>query len=379
MSEKRNIKLVGLITMHRVVNYGSFLQAYATQRVIENLGHKCEIIDYVFPNIWQYQHGLKQRRNLKWIISEMIFKLGITSGHRKRKIINQAIHNYLKLSDKKYFTPTQISENPPSYDVYITGSDQTWNPKHTKGDTTFLLSFTPNGSKKISFSASIAGKNMDEEYKKIFSPLLKEYNAISIRDENGNSIINELTGKDATITLDPTLILNHKEWSTFGQNRRIKYTRKKYIVFYLITHSFDPTPYIFKLLKFLQVRTGLMVYSFSKIPDNYEIEYCLCEDITVESYIQLFESASYVVTSSFHGTAFAVNFGIPLFSVVNELNGSDDRQASLLSRLGIENCLVPVGKSFDDISPSYDVETEQEILNTLRGESINYLENSIYD
>ena len=101
MNEKRNIKSVGLITMHRVVNYGSFLQAYATQRLIESLGHKCEIIDYIFPNTWQYQHGLEQRRNLKWIISEIAFNLGLTSRYRKRKIMNQAIHDYLKLSDKK--------------------------------------------------------------------------------------------------------------------------------------------------------------------------------------------------------------------------------------------------------------------------------------
>ena len=120
-----------------------------------------------------------------------------------------------------------------------------------------------------------------------------------------------------------------------------------------------------------------MVYSFSKIPEKYEIEYSFCGDTTVEGFIQLFEYASYVVTSSFHGTAFAINFGVPLYSVVNELNGNDDRQASLLFGLGIENCLVPVGKSFEDISPIYDIDKEQNKLNTLREESLNYLKDSI--
>jgi hypothetical protein len=271
----------------------------------------------------------------------------------------------------------QICENPPSYDVYITGSDQTWNTKHTKGDTIFLLSFAPKGAKKISFSASIAGKDMDEKYKKDFSRLLKQYNAISIREKNGKSIIKKLAGKDAVISIDPALTLNRREWSSFAQAGKQNFGEKKYILFYLITHSFNPTPYIYQLLKSLKEKTGLMVYSFSKIPEKYEIEYSFCGDTTVEGFIQLFENASYVVTSSFHGTAFAINFGVPLYSVVNELNGNDDRQASLLFGLGIENCLVPVGKSFEDISPIYDIDKEQNKLNTLREESLNYLKDSI--
>lgn len=375
-TEINNRKSVGIITMHKVINYGSFLQAYASQSIIESLGHKCEIIDYIFPNEWHVANGLKQSTSIKTRVSNYIYALGLTKAHRKRLRIEQAINKHLNLS-AEFRNPKDIKDNPPVYDVYVTGSDQTWNTKHTKGDTTFLLSFAPVGGKKISFSASIAGKDLEDKYKDSFKKHLNNYDKVSIRDTNGNKIISNLIGKNASVTLDPTLVLSRESWSEFGRGKELKYRNKNYIVFYLITHSFDPTPYIYELLKKLQVKTGFDVYSFTTIPEEFGIEHSVCSDISVEHFIQLFESAKYVVTSSFHGTAFAVNFGIPLYSVINDVNSADDRQASLLSKLRINNCLVPAGKVFEDINPFYDVENEQKELNGLRTQSIKYLLDNI--
>ncbi|MGF7409753.1 polysaccharide pyruvyl transferase family protein [Providencia alcalifaciens] len=369
-------KSVGILTMHRVINYGSFLQAYATQKTITDLGFKCEIIDYVFPNDWHYNHGLDKNKSIKKIISDNIYKLGLIKSHRKRKHINAAIKKYLNLSNR-YRNPTEITSIPPIYDIYITGSDQTWNTKHTKGDTIFLLSFSPENAKRISFSASIAGSSLEKKYKDSFKKHLNKYNAISIRDSNGNKVIKELINKSAEVTLDPTLMLNHNSWSKFASHKKQKYVNSSYIVFYLITHSFDPTPYIYEVLKKLQDKTKFKVYSFTEIPECFNIDYINCSDICVEHFIQLFENASYVVTSSFHGTAFSANFGIPMYSVIDDINNQDDRQASLLSKLGISNCLVSVGTKFENIDPTYNFEEEQTKLNIMRKESINYLINNL--
>lgn len=375
MNNTLNKKKVGVLTMHSVINYGSFLQAYATQEVIKSLNYDCEIIDYKFPNQWHFNNGLEYDK-INLIASDLLYKLGITKGHRKKKRILEAINKYLKMSNH-YDSPELIYNNPPIYDVYVTGSDQTWNTKHTQGDVTFMLNFAPKGKKRISFSASLARKNLDEKYGDIFQKYLNQYDNISIRDSNGNNIISELTGKQASVTLDPTLILNRYEWSKFAANRKNSFKEKKYIVFYLITHSFDPRPYIYDLLKALQVETGLDVYTFSTIPEEFNIKHKVFSDIHVESFIHLFEGASYVVTSSFHGTAFAVNFGIPLYSVVNDENSGDDRQASLLSKLNISNCLVQVGKEFSTISPEYNVIEQQKKLEELREKSKDYLKSSL--
>ncbi|MBT0015935.1 polysaccharide pyruvyl transferase family protein [Vibrio alginolyticus] len=372
------IKTVGVITMHKVINYGSFLQAYATQYVIEKLGHKCEIIDYDFPNEWHFKRGVNGSVGLKKHISNMIHSFGIKPGHRKKIKINKAVNQYLNLS-RRYRTPSEIKSNPPIYDVYLTGSDQTWNPKHTKGDDTFLLNFAPKNTRKISFSASLAGNNLKDEYKSSFEELLRQYDSISIRDAGGNAIMKELVGKEVSVTLDPTLMMNREEWSIFAKNSKLNFPEEGYIIFYLITHSFDVTPYIYELLKKLQESTNLKVYSFSEIPSSFGIDYETCLDIGAEDFIKLFENSSYVVTSSFHGTAYAVNFGIPLYSVIDSLDTVDDRQTSLLRKLGIDHCLVPLNKSFIDIEPSYDIDTEQQSLDALRKESLTYLRSSLSD
>lgn len=367
---------VGVVTMHRVVNYGSFLQAYATQNVIENCGCKCEIIDYIFPNEWHYARGIEGQGFLKKKISNIIYKLGIKAGHRKKLKLEKAVSKYLNLS-KSYSSPDEISKNPPCYDVYITGSDQTWNPKHTKGDPTFLLSFAPEKAKKVSFSASIAGNSISDEYKSSYTTGLKKYNRVSIRDSGGNHVVRQLIGHEVDVTLDPTLMMNKEQWGVFSKNEKSIYPDDGYIIFYLITHSFDVTPYIYNILKSLQNKTGLKVFSFCPIPEDFNISYELCSDIGAENFIELFEKSSYVVTSSFHGTAFAVNFGIPLYSVVNNINNSDDRQASLLTKLGIENCLVPINTPFDAISPTYNVELEQKKLDELRAESMHFIREAL--
>ncbi|MFH4868932.1 polysaccharide pyruvyl transferase family protein [Vibrio diabolicus] len=367
---------VGVITMHRVINYGSFLQAYATQHVIESLGAKCEIIDYVFPNEWHYENGLYDHRGIKTSITNVIYKLGLIKSHRKRKHVLNAIHKYLNLSES-YDSPSKITTNPPVYDVYVTGSDQTWNPKHTQGDTTFLLSFAPENVKKLSLSASLAASSINDVYKASFKKYLAEYDAISIRDSNGNQVIEELVGESAVVTLDPTLLLNSSQWLEFSKDVKQIYESENYIIFYLITHSFDSRPYIYELLSELQKKTGLKVFSFTSIPKEFDIQYEDCSDISVECFIQMFSSAKYVVTSSFHGTAFAANFGIPMYSVVNDIYSKDDRQASLLSKLNISNCLVEVGTDLECIQPEYDVVAQQRLLDVMRQESILFLKKQL--
>lgn len=378
MTTIKEKKKVGVITMHRVLNYGSFLQSYATQKVINKLGYDCELIDYVFPNKWHYQNGLIKHRTFKSFINDFMPNIGLTNTQKKKKDFNRVINKYYKLSKNKYKHPQELIDNPPIYDIYVTGSDQTWNIKHTKGDNSFLLAFAPDKAKKISFSASFARSNMDDNYKKIFQYYLEKYNAISIRDRKGNSIINELLGKEAEITLDPTLLLNKNEWSEFGANQENIFKNQDYILFYLITHSFEPRPYIYELLKQLQIKTGLKVFSFTHIPEAIGINYLFCGNVSVEKYIQLFESASYVVTSSFHGTAFSVNFGIPLYSVIKELYFDDDRQSSFLNSVGLDNCIVPLGKEFDEINPNYNKEEISNNIEQLRNKSIDYLKINLY-
>ena len=147
----------------------------------------------------------------------------------------------------------------------------------------------------------------------------------------------------------------------------------------MLNYAFNPIPYIYELLHKLQKETGLKIYSFTQTPKNHidlDIEYII--DSSPIEFIQAFENASYVVTSSFHGTAFAVNFGIPLYSIVPNEKMKDDRQTTLLKSLNLNQCIVHI---YDSIKPAaqvhYNIEQKETLLNEIRESSIIYLKNAL--
>ena len=255
------------------------------------------------------------------------------------------------------------------------GSDQVWNPIHMKGDDTFLLGFLSSDAYKISFSSSFAIKTLPYELENKYKELLKRFKFISVREKNGQELIKNLIGRKVSITLDPTLMLNRTDWGRLTATCPNKFKQEKYIVLYIQNYAFNPAPYIYELLINLQKETGLKVYSLSHIPSIYQNENTeIMIDASPITFLQVFEGASYVVTSSFHGTAFALNFTVPLFSVVSNKATEDDRQVSLLKSLGLEKCIIKMGMPFklseEIIYDKIEVLTR---LESLRKESMNYL------
>jgi hypothetical protein len=157
------MKSVGIITIHKINNYGSVLQAYALQQVCENLGFKAEIIDYNFPNEFhannKYVDTTSSQPNEPKLI-KFLYALDLIKQH---KGLNAFVSKYLHLSCKQYNSPGELEISVPRYDVYITGSDQLWNPRHCNGDPAFMLHFAPDESLKISYAASIGTDSIPEE------------------------------------------------------------------------------------------------------------------------------------------------------------------------------------------------------------------------
>ena len=118
------MKTIGIITIHKIYNYGSVLQAYALQQVCEEMGFKVEIIDYTFPNEFhagnKYQEcGDNQSNEPKWI--KLLFAKALMRQH---KGVNAFVKKYQYLSSKSYSSPDELKESAPAYDIYIKGSDQ---------------------------------------------------------------------------------------------------------------------------------------------------------------------------------------------------------------------------------------------------------------
>lgn len=371
------MKKIGLITIYHVPNYGSVLQTYATQILLEELGCKCDIINYKYPNEYHYSLG-RPKQSIKSKIGSLF---GLSAGHRKA--------NKLQAFKKKYFNFTKLyshlnelkNADWEDYDMFVVGSDQVWKSKFTLGDTAFLLSFVPDNKKRVSIASSFATSSVPEEFREIYKRELEKFDAISVRENNGISIIKDelKLNKEAQVVLDPTLLLSKEDWLSAVPRSNFK-KKKKYILLYMLTYAFEPRPYIFEVLKHLQSQEDYDIIALEGYTPKEKaggIEMIDKSDSSIPEFIDLFANADVVVTSSFHGTAFAVNFGIPLISIVPGDKG-DDRQSTLLRNVGIERSITQIETPLSNIQCHYDDKKTKELLKDLRCKSIEWIKDKLY-
>lgn len=365
---------IGIVTIFDVPNYGTVLQAFALRKSLENIGNEVNIINYTRKNSWVEKHIAVSRPNCLKVLAH---KLRLTSYGRFEAHLNEFRKYYLGLT-QKYNTLEELeNEDWRSYQIFITGSDQVWNSNYIYGDSVYMLSFVPNGVSKISIGASFAQKQLDEKYLKKYKQALQQYKALSVREINGKHIIeNQLgIGINVKVVVDPTLLLSKETWlDAFPISTRLP---SKYILFYMLDYAFEPKPYIFEVAKYFQQKMNCQVLAlvgYKRCANAAGLKMKDVSDSDIPEYINYFKHASLVITSSFHGTAFALNFARPLVSVVPS-NG-DDRQTTLLNQLGVEQCAVKVNTSMDSINPYYDVVAEQTKLEILRNDSLEWIKNN---
>lgn len=366
------MRKIGLTTIYSVPNYGSVLQAFATQEILKKLNYECHIINYKYPNEWHYRQGA-YKPTLKFKIAQL---LGLSYHHRKQKRLKNFIKKFFNLTREYSSLEDLKSENWNDYYIIAVGSDQVWNAKYLKGDSVFMLSYLPDNIKRISIASSFALKSIPNEYQKKYKYFLSKFNAISVREPNGIKIINdELSiNKNIQVLLDPTLLLSKDDWLNLIPRSKFKKS-DKYILFYMLDYAFNPKPYIFEVLSFFTKKLGYKVIAlegYQKIDVKYGIDMLNKTDATIYEFIDLFANADLVITSSFHGTAFGVNFGKPTISIIPSDKG-DDRQSGLLSSINLKQCIIPIGTDIEKITPFYDSYIEQKDLENRRKESLEWI------
>ena len=369
------MKRIGVITIYTEPNYGSALQAYATQIVLGLLGYDCKIIRYKYPNEWNLQQGYRKSSLLR----KFIRSLGLKYYHKKANRLKQFIKgNFVRTQEFKNLKDLERYNWSDNFDVVAVGSDQVWNYRYLYGDSAYMLSFLPDGFKRISIASSFACKEITSEYYDKYLKHLSKFHAFSVRESFGETILKEQLNlkQEVKVMLDPTLLLTAEQWLTAINEKPVKRLQgRKYILLYGLYYAFEPRPYIFELLKYYKEKLGYEIVAlegYTKSKDCNGLEMIDCTDSSLYEFIYLFNHAEMVVTSSFHGTAFALNFSKPLAAVVPD-NGIDDRLSSLLKLVGAENCIVEKGASFELINEVYDKHRVEEALSSLRRESLDYL------
>ncbi len=386
-------KTVGIITIHNIENFGSVLQTYATQYVINALGFDCKIIDYKYPN--DYHNGyldetkskvdcVTPRRNLSLmekIINKclkIIYKTKIKKNRleTKRSFVDFT-DNFLNKTST-YNTFEELEKNPPVFDVYVVGSDQVWNVKYAHMDKAWLLSYISDDRKRISYASSFGSFKIPLEYSELYRMYLSKFSAISVREASGVDIVKELINKQAYHTLDPTLLLSSNDWNKIALPIKIQ---RPYIYCYLLSYSTDPFPYVYDLIekvqKQLQCKVVIHDGNLLDCTKRGFLTTSTIQNIGPLEFLSLIKNANFVITSSFHGTAFAINYRKSFFSIVDKRK-TDDRIESLLTKLELTERLIPIGtstSSLENFNINY-TKTEAKLNENIRY-SVNYLKSNL--
>lgn len=339
---------IGIITMHRVQNFGSALQAYALQKKLFLEGFDNRIIDYLYsysdyePNFFEYLFN--KIRFLSKVILNHPPCFSRFYYFRKK---------FLRTTLKEYTKNELSTGQPPKFDIYMTGSDQVWNCRFTNGDSNFLLKFAPKNAPRLAFGSSFASTELQEAYKPMYKEELAKYNCIFVREKSGIDIVTDLLGEKTWVDVvcDPTLLLEAKDYAPLAAKSKIK-IEEKYILVYVLDYMFNPYPYIFNIVRKVKETLSYKVIYLGKnsIDQSDSSAIFLGNEAGPLEFLYLVKHASFVITTSFHGTAFATLFGIPLLAMVSHDKTSDDRIQTLLHALRQERSIV----YFDS-----DVETER--------------------
>lgn len=324
------------ITCHDVYNHGASLQAYALQTYLESIGHIVEIIDYK-PDylskhylLWSVDNPFYDKPIIKQLYLALKLPGRLLALKRKRKF-DVFTKNYLKLTSKRYHSNEELKVNPPSADVYIAGSDQIWNTLFQNGrDAAFYLDFAPKTSKRISYAASFATEDVMEEYIPFVRKMLKNFDRISIREHCSLPLLASLGRQDGEAVCDPVFLLSRKEWETL-------FPKVLHSEPYLLVYDTEHSEMIKTIAQQIARQRNLKIYNVS----GFRLRY-VDKDRWASSpidFVQLIHDAAYVVSNSFHATAFSIIFERD-FCVVNRSEGINERMKSLLQRYGMAERLV---------------------------------------
>ena len=301
-------KNVLILTFHFAKNYGALLQAYALSTVIKNLGFNVKFIDYCAGRF-----TTNSRWNLRGLIDIIYFlKLG------------RFVKNYFSLT-KRYNSLQELKKDCPPADFYVVGSDQVWNLElvSKKHFDVYMLDFVPDQSPKIAYAASF-GKEKWDDYDYLKSKL-KRFSAISVRESAGIKICSKAGIDNAVQMLDPSLLLT--DYQSLMTESRIQRTL---VCFFLETAPAAFYEFAKNIAKDLHLKVVIL-------NRTRPIKGCQIVPFpSVGKFLEYLYRSDFIITNSFHGTAFSINFR-KNFIVLPTYMKTNSRLSSLLEMTGLQH------------------------------------------
>jgi hypothetical protein len=354
---------VGVINFHRAINYGAVLQAYALAESIKKMGCNPIILDYKNQLIErQYNPKYISNKSLKGIMSSI---LTYSRKKKKRDKFEGFRAKYFHLQEISNLYSSESAEQLKNYKAFVAGSDQVWNYSLTDYDKAYFLDFVSDPQKKNSYAASFGFDKIPDEYIEEYRVLLESFNYISVREEQGSEIIKNLLNRHAEVVLDPTMLLSKEEWGRITKEDKIN---KDYILIYQLAGSQSLLDFAVKLSK----QTNCKIINISDaIRKRIKAKYFT--GVGPQEFLGLFNNASYIVTNSFHGTAFSIIFNKPFFVELQPPPAkTNSRLENVLDTFDLRSRQIINGTN-EDIFTNIDYVTVDKKLESERKRSLDYL------
>lgn len=358
---------IGILTQRLAHNYGCFLQNFALQRVLYNLGHEPITLTYstdsisnIIDTYLSFIYRSLRRDDIRHFIE--------TKGNLRRLESNfhRFKNDFINMSyvGRRQINGTKVSKL--NLDAIIVGSDQVWRPAYNNGRKGALLynmflDFVMQDIKKISYAASFGVDNWEfsDKQTKIIRELINDFDAVSVREKSGVKLCKDYLDINAVHVLDPTMLLNSHEYEELGLSNK----PNKKIVAYILSPTSNKMEYISRLSHKKGFET-----MFIGCPDNNHIY------PPVEQWIDSIKNSEFVITDSFHGTVFSILFNKDFINLGNKGRGQS-RIDSLCSMFEISGrCLneTNLNNVFMEF-PIIEWDKVNRLLEFQRDKSINFL------
>lgn len=320
---------IGIFTQALTTNYGGILQNYALQQVVKSMGHEVYTFDICKPS-WKAWSISAIKCTIKKCLGKTAkFPTLPSTIKRRERPLRRFVKSHIHVTTPRVKLPTAEMVDRYSLDGIIVGSDQVWRPRYNHGyiDQLYLAFVQDRNIKRVAYAASFGTDEWEytKEEEIACAALAKKFNGISVRENSGVALCCDHLGVEAVHVLDPTLLLDSTHYA--GLCKHIA-KREPFVFAYILDQSEKKVAEI----KQFAASKGLPYFIMSAGPN-------VSEDDSIEKWLSYFRDAQYIVTDSFHGTAFSIIFNKEFFVYGNAERGNS-RFESMLGEFGLTERII---------------------------------------
>ena len=386
------MKKVGIVSCYFQRNYGSMLQAYATKRILDlwESPNETICIDGFAGEIKDAKMKyFKNRMFSPDVIKDKwgFVKLALTKKLNRELAGNIAVRDakFKAFSEKtftlskRYASKAELGSSSSDYSAFLVGSDQLWLPSNIAADY-YTLNFVQNDVRKIAYATSFGVSSLPEAQGNLAKSFLADIDYLSVREKSGQTLIRNLTGLEAEVVCDPTLLLTAEEWMAIQKKER--FIEEPYIFCYFLGSN----QFARQCADALRKKTGLKIVALQHLDAYVKKDNGFADiapyDVDPADFINLIRNAEYICTDSFHGTVFSIINQKQFFSfrrfLENTTMSTNSRLDSILEAVGQKSRIVTSQAAFEAAqNQKIDYSDVSEKLTAFRASSMEFLKKAL--